>query len=104
MSEVVTYFRVKTFHIYEYNKDGNKSYLVPDELVDFICSEKYIINNESDIQYNPDVFIKYIKYISIKNPNSTFRIFYKYIIYNHFMDNEYQNEMIANNGIISNLN
>jgi hypothetical protein len=95
------YFRVKCFSIVSFENDQMKEYFVPREMREFICSEKYPLNSVHDIHYDPKGFFNYLKFISNKNPDVTYIIFYKYIYYNHKIT-EYQNKMIVENEIITN--
>ena len=74
------YFRVKTFSIYQTGSVPFVLYPVSDEMKEFICSEHYPLDSIHGKHYDPEGFFKYIKFISNKNPDVKFRIFYKYIL------------------------
>jgi len=93
----MAYFQVKNFAIYS----NSISYPVINEIKDFICSEKYYLDNPDAIHYDPDLFFKYIKYVSNIFPTVKYKIYYTYIYYNHSHINEYQNQMEVINGIIN---
>jgi hypothetical protein len=93
----MAYFQVKNFAIY-YN---SIMYPVLDELKNFICSEKYHLNNSNATHYNPHAFFEYIKFISKNHPDVPYIVYYKYIYHNHTHINEYQNKMFVINGVIT---
>jgi len=101
---VVSYFQVKRFKIY-YDENGQIiEYDVSDEMTKFICSQKYILDTDQSRHYDPDIFFKYIKFISLMNHNKKYRVLYKYKYYNHYMNDEYQNELeVINSNIQDNL-
>ena len=93
----MAYFQVKNFAIYS----NSIAYPITNVIKDFICSEKYYLDSPDAIHYDPDLFFKYIRYVSNIFPTVKYKIYYIYIYHNHSHINEYQNQMEVINGIIN---
>jgi hypothetical protein len=100
-NEQISYFCVKTFKIFQVENGQLIEYIVDDEIKEFIKSQKYMIDSIHSRHYDPDIFFKYIKFLSKKNPTRKYRVFYKYKYYNHYMNDEYQNELEVINSVIN---
>lgn len=100
-SEQIAYFYVKIFKIFQVKHGQLIEYKVNDEMKEFIISQKYMLDTIHSRHYDPDIFFKYIKFVSKKSPNIKYRVFYKYKYYNHYMNDEYQNELEVINSIIN---
>ena len=100
-NEQIAYFSVKTFRIFQVETGQLLEYKVTDEMKEFIISHKYMLDTIHSRHYDPDIFFKYIKFVSKKNPTIKYRVFYKYKYYNHYMNDEYQNELEVINCLIN---
>jgi len=91
----MAYFKVKNFAVYDItDPDHSFDFPINDEIKRFICYESYPLPNTKSQHYEPKGFINYLKFLSENNPNIKFKIYYKYIYYNHDHINEYQNQMV----------
>lgn len=93
----IIYFSVKLLLV-RVSKDNGMTWSdneVSQDTKDYLWSDKYeLINNE---HYHPNKFVEYMKNISKDNSKYTYNFYFKYIFFNHPMDNEYQNIFYVNN-------
>lgn len=87
----VEYFCVKLLMI-RYSKDKGETwddYEISDGTKETLWNQKYILVNNS--HFAPIEFIDYMKDIAKDNKHYMYNVYFKYIFFNHFMDDEYQN-------------
>jgi len=90
------YFSVKLLAVKQSIDNGLTwtDYKVTQDTKDQLWYETYyLINNK---HYHPDEFISYMNNIRNNNRDSIFKVFFKYIFFNHPIDNEYQNIFTIN--------
>jgi len=92
------YFKIRHFTIY--NDDSKQEIIIDSLLKDFIKSQKYMLQTNKDIHYDPDNFFDFLKLLSSKYPNEKFHVYYKYEYYNHDHINTYMNQLNICNSII----
>jgi hypothetical protein len=89
------YFKVRYFIIW--NKDTNEEVVIDGLLRDYIYSQKYQLQLNTDYHYDPPIFINFIKFFSSIYPENKFIISYKYEYFNHDNINTYMNRMSVYN-------
>jgi len=93
----MAYFKVKNFSIFNITDPENSiEFPINQGIKEFICDESYPLPDTKSQHYEPKGFIDYLNYLSRNNPNIKFKVYYKYIYYNHDSINEYQNQMSFN--------
>ena len=86
----IQYFCVKLLRIRQTSDSTNFiDYEIESKIKDSLWEEKNELVNER--HYHPHQFVDYMKSITSKNPDIIFLIHFKYIFFNHPIDNEYQN-------------
>ena len=87
----VQYFCVKLLCVRKSTNNGlsYSDYYISPEKVDALWNTKHQLKNGR--HYHPEEFVDYMRYITSINPNTAFNVHFKYIFFNHPMDNEYQN-------------
>jgi hypothetical protein len=97
--ETNPYFKVRYFRIW--NNDTNEEVIIDGLLRDYIYSQKYNLQLNTDLHYDPPIFINFIKFFSQIYPNEKFLVAYKYEYFNHDNINTYMNRMSVYNSIIT---
>jgi len=85
------YFSVKLLTI-RYSIDNGKTwddYEITEGTKEMLWNNKYTL--EDGRHYTPTEFIDYMKNISKDNKHYMYNVYFKYIFFNHHMDEEYQN-------------
>jgi hypothetical protein len=97
MSPSTPYFRIKLLSVRQSNDGGLtwSDYSVTQETKDNLWSQNYVLIN--DRHYHPDEFVNYMNNIMNENNNIIYNVYFKYIFFNHPIDNEYQNTFCLKN-------
>ena len=97
MSPVQPYFCVKLLSVRQSKDNGLTwdDYGIIDETRHLLWSVKHYLVN--DRHYHPTDFINYMKNIMNENNDSIYNVYFKYIFFDHPIDNEYQNTFCLKN-------
>lgn len=91
MSNPQPYFRVKILSVRQSNDNGYtwNDYNITQDTKDSLYSTKYeLVNNK---HYHPNKFVNYMQNIMNDDNKSIYNVYFKYIFFDHPIDNEYQN-------------
>ena len=92
----IQYFCVKLLRIRQTSDSTNFiDYEIESKIKDSLWEEKNELVNER--HYHPHQFVDYMKSITSNNPDIIFHVHFKYIFFNHPIDNEYHNTIYLKN-------
>lgn len=100
MSPIQPYFCVKLLTVRQSKDNGLTwdDHGVTDDTKQNLWSVKHYL--DGNIYYHPNDFMNYMKNIMNKNNNIIYNVYFKYIFFDHPIDNEYQNTFCLKNNEI----